>query len=148
MAKNDVTAAINIIFDTPQKFKPTRPTNPQPVSVSPPKPTPSTPSPTVTVNLKGSGGEGQSDDNSDDLWFVGCGEMTGLSTCKGRTISSGETVVFRFPTKTPAASSPKGLGRAVICSEIVRFSTEQAGEVMYSDVVTELMFVQFKLCFD
>lgn len=129
MAKNDVTAAINIIFDTPQRFKPTRPTNPQPVSVSPPKPTPSTPTPTVTVKLKRSGGEGKSDDNSDDWWFVGCGEITGLSTCKGRTISSGETVVFRFPTKTLAASSPKGFGRAATCSEIVRFSTEQAGEI-------------------
>ncbi|KAH1222276.1 hypothetical protein AAZV13_12G148900 [Glycine max] len=129
MAKNDVTAAINIIFDThtAPKFKATRPTNPPPVS--PPEPTP--PAPTVTANSNHRVGERHSDSNRDDWWFVSCGEMTGLSTCKGRTISSGETVVFKFPAKKLSASpSPgKGFGRAVACSEIVRFSTEQAGEI-------------------
>ncbi|RDY08011.1 DNA repair protein RAD5A, partial [Mucuna pruriens] len=127
MAKNDVTAAINIIFDTPQRFKPTRLSNPQPVS--PPKLTP--PTPTVTANSKRSGSEFHSDNNSDDWWLVSCGEMTGLSTCKGRTINTSETVVFKFPTKTLSASpsSGKGFGRAATCSEIVRFSTEQAGEI-------------------
>ncbi|KAL2981643.1 hypothetical protein AAZX31_13G301500 [Glycine max] len=129
MAKNDVTAAINIIFDThtAPKFKPTRPTNPRPVS--PPKSTP--PTPTVNANSNYSVGERHSDDNRDDWWLVCCSEMTCLSTCKGRTISSGETVVFKFPAKKLSASpSPgKGFGRAATCSEIVRFSTEQAGEI-------------------
>ncbi|XP_020230971.1 DNA repair protein RAD5A [Cajanus cajan] len=126
MAKNDVTAAINIIFDTltPSKFKPTRPSNPQPVS----PPTPSSPAVTVAANSNHSDGEGRSVNNRDDWWFVGCGEMTGLSTCKGRTLNCGETVVFKFPTKTLSAS-PKGFGRAATCSEIVRFSSERAGEI-------------------
>lgn len=67
---------------------------------------------------------------------MGSGEVAGLSTCKGRTVKCGDAVSFKFPTKTLSASpSPagKGFGRAAAtCSEIVRFSTEQAGEVMYS----------------
>ncbi|KAK7272201.1 hypothetical protein RJT34_28660 [Clitoria ternatea] len=127
MAKNDVTGAINIIFDThsSQPFKkPLRPNNPQPqLLLSPPKPMPP---PTVTSN---------SDNNrtvgSDDWWLAACGEMTGLSTCKGRTVKSGEIVFFKFPSKKLSASpSPgKGFGRAATCSEIVRFSTKQDGEI-------------------
>ncbi|BAT92035.1 hypothetical protein LR48_Vigan05g172700 [Vigna angularis] len=125
MAKNDVNAAINIILDThtAPRFNPTRPNNQ--LSVSPPKPSPSTP-----IVTKPSFSEQRIDNNSDDWWLVNCGEMTGLSTCKGRSINSGETVIFKFPTKK--LSSPftgKGFGRAAACSEIVRFSTEQAGEI-------------------
>ncbi|XP_027340515.1 DNA repair protein RAD5A isoform X1 [Abrus precatorius] len=137
MAKNDVTAAINIIFDThsSQKFKLPRNNNPQPQPVSPLKPKP-TPHHTVTVNSKHSAGDGDNDSSnctsgSDDWWFVACGEMTGLSTCKGRTINSGDTVIFKFPKKALSASpsSGKGFGRSATCSEIVRFSTEHGGEI-------------------
>lgn len=57
--------------------------------------------------------------------------MTGLSTCKGRTINTDEAVIFKFPTKKLSSpSTGKGFGRTAACSEIVRFSTEQAGEVV------------------
>ncbi|WVZ00105.1 hypothetical protein V8G54_026174 [Vigna mungo] len=126
MAKNDVNAAINIILDThtAPRFNLTRPKNQ--LSVSPPKPSPSTP-----MVTKPSFSEQHIDNNSDDWWLVNCGEVTGLSTCKGRTINFGETVIFKFPTKKLSSpSTGKGFGRAAACSEIVRFSTEQAGEVV------------------
>ncbi|XP_047168024.1 DNA repair protein RAD5A [Vigna umbellata] len=125
MAKNDVNAAINIILDThtAPRFNPTRLNNQ--LSVSPPKPSPSTP-----IVTKPSFSEQRIDNNSDDWWLVNCGEMTGLSTCKGRSINFGETVIFKFPTKKLSSpSTGKGFGRAAACSEIVRFSTEQAGEI-------------------
>ncbi|XP_061345365.1 DNA repair protein RAD5A [Gastrolobium bilobum] len=137
MANNDVTAAINIIFDSTHttKFKPTRTTTDTPHQDSPLKSNPNT----VIANSDHNCGGGENSDNcpvgSDDWWFVGCGELTGLSTCKGRSIKSGEQVFFKFPIKRVSASpSPgKGFGRgrqgAATCSEIVRFSTQQAGEI-------------------
>ena len=146
MAKNDVTAAINIIFDThtpttaKPKPKPTRTNNCQPSLNSAP-PTTDTATRTVAVHSKNNGaaaGGGDSRCCSDDWWFAGSGEMAGLSTSKGRTINSGDAVFFKFPAAKAASASPspgKGFGRgrpaAGTCSEIVRFSTEQAGEVMY-----------------
>ncbi|KAJ1401748.1 Zinc finger, RING-type [Sesbania bispinosa] len=130
--QNDVTAAINIIFDSTHtpKFKPPRTNNNPPPRVSPPKKL--TP-PTVTASSKANADGGDSNDcsvGSDDWWFVGSSEVSGLSTCKGRTINSGDAVLFKFPTKKHSASpSPgKGFGRVATCSEIVRFSTEQDGE--------------------
>ncbi|XP_015873517.3 DNA repair protein RAD5A isoform X1 [Ziziphus jujuba] len=68
-------------------------------------------------------------------WLVGCGELAGLSTCKGRRIKAGDEVVFTFPSKNASSSSPSpgkafGKGRhAAACSEIVRFSTRDSGEI-------------------
>uniref|UniRef100_A0A803QKU8 Uncharacterized protein n=1 Tax=Cannabis sativa TaxID=3483 RepID=A0A803QKU8_CANSA len=68
-------------------------------------------------------------------WLVGCGEVAGLSTCKGSRIKPGDEVDFTFPLKGFASSpSPgKALGRgrnaAAACSEIVRFSTKNSGEI-------------------
>lgn len=134
MAKNDVTAAINIIFDThTPKSKPTRTINTQ--RVSPPKTIPRA----AATSSKQTADTGDNNNcsvgsESDDWWFVGSGEVAGLSTCKGRTINSGDSVIFKFPTKKISVSpSPgKGFGRAASCSEIVRFSTEQAGEVIFN----------------
>jgi DNA repair protein RAD5 len=63
---------------------------------------------------------------------VGSGEVAGLSTCKGRSLKSGDKVIFKFPVKKVSVSpSPgKGFGRAASCSEIVRFSNEQDWEVI------------------
>ncbi|GAU35011.1 hypothetical protein TSUD_103340 [Trifolium subterraneum] len=135
MAKNDVTAAINIIFDTnTPKFKPTRTINKQ--RVSPPKSSPRA----VTASSKKSNADvenkkcsvvSESDSELVDWWFVGSGEVAGLSTCKGRSLKSGDKVIFKFPTKKVSVSpSPgKGFGRAASCSEIVRFSNEQDWEI-------------------
>lgn len=66
---------------------------------------------------------------------MGCGEVSGLSTCRGRRLKVGDEVGFNFPVKSaaPAAPSPgkfSGRGRqAAACSEIVRFSTKDCGEV-------------------
>ncbi|XP_073221698.1 DNA repair protein RAD5A isoform X2 [Cicer arietinum] len=130
MAKNDVTAAINIIFDTnTPKFKPTRTINTR--RISPPKSTSRAvkTSSNHIVDVENSNCSVKSD--SDDWWFVGSGEVAGLSTCKGRSIKCGDAVVFKFPPKKLSASpSPgKGFGRAATCSEIVRFSNEQDWEI-------------------
>ncbi|XP_045804293.1 DNA repair protein RAD5A-like isoform X1 [Trifolium pratense] len=135
MAKNDVTAAINIIFDTnTPKFKPTRIISKQ--QVSSPKSSPRA----VTTSSKKNNADVENkkcsvatelDSESVDWWFVGSGDVAGLSTCKGRSIKSGDKVIFKFPTKKVSVSpSPgKGFGRAASCSEIVRFSNEQDWEI-------------------
>ncbi|KAA8550241.1 hypothetical protein F0562_001925 [Nyssa sinensis] len=70
-----------------------------------------------------------------EWWFVGCGAVPGLSTCKGRRLKPGDEVNFTFPIKnTSTMSSPGkfsgGRGRqAAACSEIVRFSTKDCGEI-------------------
>ncbi|KAL1298728.1 hypothetical protein HN51_043027 [Arachis hypogaea] len=146
MAKNDVTAAINIIFDThiPSIVKPK--TTPPPTNNLKPSPLNSSPhmdtaTRTVASRSKNNGAAARGGDGSscskasDDWWFAGSGEMSGLSTCKGRTINSGDTVVFKFPAKAASAGPSPGkvFGRgrlaAGTCSEIVRFSTDQAGEI-------------------
>ncbi|CAK8535333.1 unnamed protein product [Lathyrus sativus] len=130
LAKNDVTAAINIIFDTSiPKSQPTHAINKR--RVSPPKSTP----PTVTSSSKRNADVENKkcsvESESVDWWFVGSGEVAGLSTCKGRSIKSGDAVIFKFPSKKVSVSpSPgKGFGRAAACSEIVRFSNEQDWEI-------------------
>ncbi|KAI4322362.1 hypothetical protein L6164_022065 [Bauhinia variegata] len=175
MANNDATAAINIIFDTPNfKFKERSGTkrSPQVSQRSSPdtatgskkseQPRSSSNTTTVIEKLEQNGKEhidcygseanaadciinsddaamgevrGRSDFAGIDWWFVGCGELAGLSTCKGRTIKPGDEVSFKFPFKTAVASPSlgKGFGRgrqsAATCSEIVRFSTKEQGEI-------------------
>lgn len=69
-----------------------------------------------------------------EWWFLNCSELAGLSTCKGRRMKSGDEVFFTFPLKkSPNSPSPgklTGRGRQMgACSEIVRFSTKESGEV-------------------
>ncbi|XP_062105253.1 DNA repair protein RAD5A isoform X2 [Humulus lupulus] len=165
MGNNDLTAAINIIFDTPnfkskgnlglQRIPEVSNQNSRseipPVAVS-------------SVNSKENGGGNENcslrtDGNGADCptesdveepaqgvcppessvddkwWLVGCGEVAGLSTCKGRRIKPGDEVDFTFPLKgfssTPSPGKAFGRGRnaAGACSEIVRFSTKDSGEI-------------------
>lgn len=163
MANNDATAAINIIFDTPNFKSKELPA----VSKAPKAPRRySAPEPSTAVtNSKRNGGESQSfrslgdeanatdcacdsgegfvEDVSrreslvgSDWWFVGCGEVSGLSTCKGWRVKPGDEVVFTFPLRS-SSSSPslgkvfaRGRPHAAACSEIVRFSTKESGEVI------------------
>ncbi|KAF7805671.1 DNA repair protein RAD5A isoform X1 [Senna tora] len=166
LANNDATAAINIIFDTPNfKFKErlsvgTR-SNSQ-VSHRSPSSDIGTGGGSLVAKSKPidaedkicSGSEAKVADSApnsggytleevgersspagSDWWFVGCSEMAGLSTCKGRTINAGDQVLFKFPLKSghTMASPAKGFGRgrqaAATCSEIVRFYTEETGEI-------------------
>ncbi|GLU19251.1 hypothetical protein SLE2022_355120 [Rubroshorea leprosula] len=73
-----------------------------------------------------------------DWWLVECCDVAGFSTSKGRKVKQGDEVTFTFPVKGAAGSSKaslanKGFGRgrqaAAACSEIVRFSTKDAGEI-------------------
>jgi len=139
LAKNDVTAAINIIFDTqrvsPPKSTP-RASNTQ--RVSPPQSTPRAVTPRAVTSASKNNANAENskcsvESESKDWWFVGSVEVAGLSTCKGRSIKSGDKVIFKFPPKKVSISpSPgKGFGRAAAsCSEIVRFSNEQDWEVI------------------
>lgn len=158
LAKNDPTAAINIILDTPNfisKQKNLTPKTPNPKSKTGPyKP------PNFVVKDNGNRNSSQNlevncveNDASDstvgdsgsvsslvesEWWFVGSGEVAGLSTCKGRRVKVGDEVDFTFPLKSKSSISPspspgKGSGRrrqtATACSEIVRFSTKDSGEL-------------------
>ena len=160
LAKNDPAAAINIILDTPNfisKQKNPTPKTPNPKSKAVPyKP------PFFAVKDNGNrnsrqdlefncvendAGDNTVDDNGSvsglvgsEWWFVGSGEVAGLSTCKGRRVKAGDEVDFTFPLKSKSSISPspspgKGFGRrrqaATACSEIVRFSTKDSGEVCY-----------------
>ncbi|KAF3453101.1 hypothetical protein FNV43_RR03535 [Rhamnella rubrinervis] len=175
MANNDATAAINIIFDTPN-FKskgglglPKKPELSCRNSSSEPRPT--------VANTKQNGYESEkrvnccsgTEDNGRDCpsksgdelvedvcqressfgsewWLVGCGELAGLSTCKGRRIKPGDEVVFAFPASS-ASNSPSpgkvfGRGRHVVsCSEIVRFSTRDSGEVCSNSLLVKSLVV-------
>ncbi|XP_057990817.1 DNA repair protein RAD5A isoform X2 [Hevea brasiliensis] len=164
LAKYDPTAAVNIIFDTPNfnsKFKPQISKTPNPSTKSKPKHAPDKPKlvdkengnrnlgDNLAVSCSGSTegeGEGEGDVNGENLtlsdsagsewWYVGSGDVAGLSTCKGRKVKAGDEVLFTFPTKSNNSSSPspgkvfgKGRQAAASCSEIVRFSTRDGGEV-------------------
>ncbi|KAF2300662.1 hypothetical protein GH714_015032 [Hevea brasiliensis] len=141
LAKYDPTAAVNIIFDTPNfnsKFKPQISKTPNPSTKSKPKHAPEKPKlvdkengnrnlgDNLAVSCSGSTegegeGEGEGDVNGENLslsdsagsewWYVGSGVVAGLSTCKGRKVFG------------------KGRQAAASCSEIVRFSTRDGGEV-------------------
>lgn len=165
MANNDATAAINIIFDTPSfKPKggsglPKSPERPRRSSSSEPRPR----VPNSRQNggddsekrdnrcsgTEGGGGDCASSSGDglvedvcrressigSEWWLVGCSELAGLSTCRGRRIKPGDEVVFKFSATSASSSrSPGkvfGRGRQVAaCSEIVRFSTRDSGEVI------------------
>ncbi|KAL3850342.1 hypothetical protein ACJIZ3_012224 [Penstemon smallii] len=159
MAKNDPTAAINIIFDTPRSFKkPEICVKPENVDTDLPPINASSVKQNVN-RVESSNSASKSDgsskcgvarnqiegkDKSDsgvcnemgiEWWFVGNVEVAGLSTCKGRVLNPGDEVNFNFPLekKLPTPSPGKlggGRGRQVACcSEIVRFSTKACGEI-------------------
>lgn len=81
---------------------------------------------------------GKPDEMGSEWWFVGSSEVSGLSTCKGRILKPGDEVNFTFPLeKKMTTPSPGkiggGRGRQVAtCSEIIRFSTNDCGEVLRS----------------
>ncbi|GFZ12847.1 DNA/RNA helicase protein [Actinidia rufa] len=166
MANNDVTAAINIIFDTPSlRTKPKSEIRRTP-EISNPNSSPETqivstkskskPNSNETKNSYPRSSSSNSAQNprigvaSDgeivpirdlgggsmgrEWWFVGRGEVSGLSTCKGRRLKPGDEVSFTFPLKNAtSAPSPGKFGvrgrQAAACSEIVRFFTKDCGEV-------------------
>ncbi|XP_006349076.1 putative SWI/SNF-related matrix-associated actin-dependent regulator of chromatin subfamily A member 3-like 2 isoform X2 [Solanum tuberosum] len=74
-------------------------------------------------------------DMGSEWWYVGCGEVAGMSTCKGRILKPGDEVDFTFPVEKKLSSpSPGKFGggrgrQAAACSEIVRFSTKACGEI-------------------
>lgn len=151
MANNDVTAAINIIFDTPSiksKERSDFANNPKTLrpEVANLKRNDCRNS-SCSVRTEGNGGNCPSssgDDVVDDVakrqslvgsewWLVGCGEVAGLSTCRGRRIKPGDEVGFTFPLKiSPSPGKVFGRGRqaTTACSDIVRFSTTDSGEVL------------------
>ncbi|KAL3597627.1 hypothetical protein D5086_009264 [Populus alba] len=158
LAKNDPTAAINIILDTPNfisKQKNLTPKTPNPKSKTVPYKPPNfvvkdngnrNSSQNLEVNcVENDATDSTVGDNGSvsglagsEWWFVGCGEVAGLSTCKGRRVKAGDEVDFTFPLKSKSSISPspspgKGSGRrrqaATACSEIVRFSTKDSGEL-------------------
>lgn len=149
MANNDATGAINIIFDTPNfrsAEKPQIRQNPRIHS-------------SHRVQIPSSNSIILVETNEDirpseelveichqqrdreiacvtaggEWWFVGYGEISGMSTSKGRRIKTGDEVEFAFPKKklsSPLPSKAFGRGKqAGACSEIVRFSTKGGGEV-------------------
>lgn len=174
LAKNDPTAAINIIFDTPRSFrKPDVPQKSEPSKSNLNAEQPPVIESTVKQNasrledsdsaarsngnLKSRSGSdqfegngctdsGKSEEMGSEWWFVGSGEVTGLSTCKGRTLKPGDEVDFTFPAqKKLTAPSPGkiggGRGRQVAtCSEIIRFSTSACGEVKWWSVLSGIEY--------
>lgn len=148
MAKNDVTAAINIIFDTPPKPQiPNKPLVSNDRSISPHKAisrksnceNPRIGSIECDSHLNSSPSNGTTNPNRGERWWlVGSAEVAGLSTCKGRRVKPGEEVIFSFPVKknskvsvaTPSPGKFGGRGKqAQRCSEIMRFSTQDCGEI-------------------
>ncbi|KAG0480700.1 hypothetical protein HPP92_011558 [Vanilla planifolia] len=149
MANNDPSAAINIIFDTPHlhlsgesggastkspdlpaarnrkaaSLKEEPMTNSSSCSAGRSAPNNASISPLEVPSSTLSPG---------DWWLLGRSDITGLSTCKGRRLKVGEIVTFTFPSVKNSKFSAKfsGRGRPVAsCSEIVRFSTEEQGEI-------------------
>ncbi|WCJ41699.1 DNA/RNA helicase protein [Euphorbia peplus] len=140
LSKYDATAAINVIFDTPTSNSMSKPLLKAPCSGTKPKAVALPEKPTlvdcetgdrdsgVDEKLRESGGK--------EWWYVGSGTVSGLSTCKGRKLKAGDEVLFTFPLRSSSARDPspgKGFGKgrqvAGACSEIVRFSGKDSGEV-------------------
>ncbi|XP_010424229.2 PREDICTED: putative SWI/SNF-related matrix-associated actin-dependent regulator of chromatin subfamily A member 3-like 2 [Camelina sativa] len=152
MANHDPTAAINIIFDTPSFSKP-----PDVVVAATPSPSggSSNGGKKVYNGIKGcafasvganhrveeedeSVDGGEESVSGNEWWFVGCSELAGLSTCKGRKLKSGDELVFTFPhskglkSETTPGKRGSGRGRPALrgsASDIVRFSTKDSGEI-------------------
>ncbi|XP_011654243.1 DNA repair protein RAD5A isoform X1 [Cucumis sativus] len=165
LAKNDATAAINIIYDTPSfgtRDKPRVQENSDVVhlpcvSSSESKAVTSTskrvldeganfPSPEEETSTRSPCNVGVikdvvvetsspcSSSIGSEWWLVGCAEVAGLSTSKGRKVKPGDGVVFTFPSrngcKTPSPAKVFGKGRHMAnFSEIVRFSSKDSGEI-------------------
>ncbi|KAH0931882.1 hypothetical protein HID58_008999 [Brassica napus] len=148
MANLDPTAAINIIFDTPSFSKPNdiaaaaAAANSTPRGVNGGK--------RMEDGLKvcpfseGAANHHRVEEEVDESvsgdecwWFVGCSELSGLSTCKGRRLKAGDELLFTFPSskalKSEATMPGKRFGRgrpsARNVSDIVRFSTKDSGEI-------------------
>ncbi|XP_063943456.1 DNA repair protein RAD5A isoform X2 [Daucus carota subsp. sativus] len=145
MSNNDCTAAINIILDTPKLRKPE-------ITARKSKAFDQTcgghlkeegncvVKESALVSNGGSKGvevmsKCSSSMSSDEWWFVGCSDVSGLSTCKGRTLKCGEEVNFTFaPERKGSLVTPRkfggGRGRGGnASSEIVRFSSKACGEI-------------------
>ncbi|XP_030453460.1 DNA repair protein RAD5A isoform X2 [Syzygium oleosum] len=155
LASNDATRAINIIFDTPNfktRERPLPRRNPGVANRN----SGSRSGGVISKGRPDEGGRGldgpgggatdgavlredvedgreSSGAAESEWWLVGCGEVAGLSTCKGRRVKPGDKLTFTFPPKQSAASpSPGKFGKgrsAAACSEIVRFSTKECGEL-------------------
>lgn len=152
MANNDAAAAINIIFDTPhlrlsgettgaRKRSPPRP------AAAPDRKDVATNSDLVQRTLHNPrepetdslGSSKPADETTpvpkDSDWLlVGSSDLAGLSTCKGRRLKAGDKVTFSFPSEKslscPSTGKFPSRGRSVAsCSEIVRFSTAESGEI-------------------
>ncbi|KAF2577281.1 hypothetical protein F2Q68_00000773 [Brassica cretica] len=147
MANLDPTAAINIIFDTPSFSKPNdiaaaaAAANPTPRAVNGGR--------RVEDGLKvcpfseGANHHRVEEEVDESVsgdecwWFVGCSELSGLSTCKGRRLKAGDELLFTFPsskalkseTTTPGKRFGRGKPSARNVSDIVRFSTKDSGEI-------------------
>lgn len=150
LANNDVTAAINIIFDTPNfSSKEQIHKNHGPRSESKRNPARREQLEKESRIVHSSGNINGNDSSiskeyvdesagtlrstDSEWWFVGGCELAGLSTCKGRRVKAGDEVAFTFPLKKNSASPSTGKfgkGRNMAaCSEIVRFSVKDHGEV-------------------
>lgn len=157
MANNDATGAINIIFDTPNFISQNR-QNPR-INSSQRVKIPSSNFIAIeedndkckqngeAISCKevaviggeerenGSCRTSSSSSSLGEEWcFVGYGEISGMSTSKGRRIKIGDEVEFAFPVKNkltaPSPGKVFGRGKQVgSCSEIVRFSTKSGGEI-------------------
>ncbi|XP_024023789.1 DNA repair protein RAD5A [Morus notabilis] len=159
VANNDPTAAINVLFDTPGfRYKPILEHQKNP-DLSRRNSIPKAQPILANSKENGGGGDGnrssRTESNAGDFcrsksgnglaedvessvgekwWLVGRGEVAGLSTCKGRRVKPGDEVAFTFPSKVasslPSPGKVFGRGRqAAACSEIVRFSTRDSGEI-------------------
>ncbi|GAY63426.1 hypothetical protein CUMW_225490 [Citrus unshiu] len=134
MANHDPAAAINIIFDTPNfktpEIKPSAARRKLIISKE------------NEIRASSENGtlaeaiaEGYSEGS--EWWFVGWGDVPAMSTSKGRKLRRGDEVTFTFPLKSfnslsskfPSKSFVRARQAVVPCSEIVRFSTKDAGEI-------------------
>lgn len=157
MANLDPTAAINIIFDTPSFSKPNdiaaaAAANSTPRAVNGGR--------RVEDGLKvcpfseGANHHRVEEEVDESVsgdecwWFVGCSELSGLSTCKGRRLKAGDELLFTFPsskalkseTTTPGKRFGRGRPSARNVSDIVRFSTKDSGEVCVQSHVLVTLF--------
>ncbi|KAK9168442.1 hypothetical protein Syun_000582 [Stephania yunnanensis] len=148
MANNDVAAAINIIFDTPDFGKKTRNSESNGLSSSYDgraggaiRERSKSADSNGEENLSPNDADADADADASEIlgsvdgewWLVGSAELAGMSTCKRKKLKAGERVILSFPSEvsnSPSTTKFPGRGRpAAACSEIVRFSTKDAGEI-------------------